>query len=64
MNTYKIQCPNCYSTIAVDENTIWTIDCDCGKEVTIENSIWEHKKDKLKFKDTKQWYRIENNEQE
>jgi len=41
-----IKCPKCKSEIAVDEHTIWTIDCDCGQEVTMENAIWHSEKDK------------------
>jgi len=29
-----IKCPECKSEIAVDEHTIYTIDCDCGREIT------------------------------
>jgi len=34
-----ITCPDCGSEIAIDERTIYTIDCDCGREITKEEAI-------------------------
>lgn len=29
-----IQCPECKSEIAIDNRTIYPIDCDCGAEIS------------------------------
>jgi len=34
-----INCPGCESEIAIDENTIYPIDCDCGKAITKEMAM-------------------------
>ena len=54
-----IRCPNCNAKMAVDEKTLWTIDCDCGQEVTIDNAIWLNPKDKDSYKNTKQCFKNE-----
>lgn len=43
-----IKCPYCESVIAIDEKTIYPIDCDCGQAIR-KKDIGKNEREKVVF---------------